>query len=77
MTVREQVQERIAKMDEGALERVLAEIDRIEQNRRRFSPEFFAALDTIHERNSDLSGEEALEIATEAVNESRQKHRSR
>lgn len=75
MSVREQVQERIDKMDEAALESVLEQIERIEKSRSRFSPEFFDALNASHERNKDLSGEEALEIASEAVNESRQKRR--
>jgi len=74
MTAREKVLERIANMDDAALAELLNQIERVERSRNRFSKEFFDALSTVHERNKDLSGEEALQIATEAVNSNRQRH---
>jgi hypothetical protein len=72
MTTREEIRERIAKMDDAALPDLLEQIDRFERRRRDLSPEFFRALSTVHERNRDLSDEDALKLATDAVTWTRQ-----
>ena len=72
MTLREEIQERIAKIDDAALPDLLDQLDRFEKRRRGFSQEFFDTLDRVHERNKDLSGEEAMEMADEAVRWARQ-----
>ena len=72
MTLREEIQERIAKIDDAALPDLLEQLDRFEKRRRNFSREFFDTLNKVHERNKDLSGEEAMEIADEAVRWARQ-----
>ena len=72
MTLREEIQERIAKIDDAALPDLLEQPDRFEKRRRGFSQEFFDTLNRVHERNKDLSGEEAMELADEAVRWARQ-----
>lgn len=72
MTVREEIQERIARMDDAVLPDLLEQLDRFEKRRRGLSQDFFNTLNKVHERNKDLSGEEALEIADEAVKWARQ-----
>ena len=64
MTTREQIRERIDKIDDAALPDLLEQIERFERRRRELSPEFFAALEAVHERNRDLSDEDALKLAT-------------
>ncbi len=71
MTIREEIQERIAKLDDAALPALLEQLERFEK-RGRFSHEFFDALASAHARNKDLSGDDALRLATEAVNADRQ-----
>ena len=72
MTTREKVRERIARMDDAALPDLLEQIDRFERRRRSLSPEFFRVLGAVHERNRDLSDEDALKLATDAVTWARQ-----
>ena len=72
MTLREEIQERIAKLDDAVLPDLLEQLERLEKQ-PRFSQDFFDALTSAHERNKDLSGEDALKIATEAVNADRQR----
>lgn len=74
MTTREEIRERIAQMDDATLPDLLEQIDRFERRRRGLSPEFFRALDVVHERNRDLSDEDALKLATDAVKWARQTH---
>lgn len=71
MTTREKIQERIARMDEAVLPELLEHIDRFEKRRRKL-PEFFSTLDAVHERNQDLSEEEAMALVDEAVKWARQ-----
>ncbi len=72
MTTREEIRERIAQMDDAALPDLLEQIDRFERRRRDLSPEFFRVLGAVHERNRDLSDEDALKLATDAVTWARQ-----
>ncbi len=72
MTTREKIQERIAEMDEAVLPELLEHIDRFEKRRRTLPEEFFSTLDAVHERNKDLSEEEAVALADEAVKWARQ-----
>lgn len=67
MTTREEIRERIDQIDDAALPDLLEQIDRFERRRRDLSLEFFEALDAVHERNRDLSDEDALKLATDAV----------
>jgi hypothetical protein len=75
MTLREEIQQRIANMDDAVLPDVLRELDFLEQRRNREFPQDF--LDMMQTpKNNGLTGEEALKIATEAVNADRQnRHR--
>lgn len=71
MTIREQIQERIAKLDEAVLPAVLRELDFLEErHKREFSQEFLEMMNT--PTNNTMTGEEALKLATEAVKEVRQ-----
>ena len=58
-------------MDEAVLPELLEHINRFEK-RRKLPEEFFSTLDAVHERNQDLSEEEAMELADEAVKWARQ-----
>ena len=75
MTLREKAHERIDQMDDAALFKLIEQLDAIEQEDTVFSKEFKNTLKTVHERNKDLSGEEALKLATEAVKAHRQERR--
>jgi hypothetical protein len=72
MTIREQIHARLAKMDDAVLPEVLRELDFLEERHKRDFPQDFLELLQTPKDNS-LSGEEALRIATEAVNADRQK----
>lgn len=72
MTIREKIRERIAGIDEAALPDLLEQIDRFEKRRRSLSPDFLSTLGEVQRRNDDLSEEEALDLATEAVRWARQ-----
>ncbi|MGL4608097.1 MAG: hypothetical protein ACRCYY_00200 [Trueperaceae bacterium] len=71
MTLREEIQQRIANMDDAVLPEVLRELDFLEQRRNRDFPEDFLSM--MHTPNNKrLTSEEALKIATEAVHADRQ-----
>ena len=72
MDIREQIQERIANMDEAVLPDLLEQLNRFEKRRRGLSQDFFDTLAKVHERNEDLSGDEAMALADEAVKWARQ-----
>ena len=75
MTLREEIQARIAKLDDAVLPDVLLDLKAIEaRQNREFSLDFIAMMNR-EPRPDDLSGEEALEIATEAVKAHRQERR--
>lgn len=74
MTIREQIQERIAKMDDAMLPAVLRELNFLEERHKREFPQDFLEMMTTP-RNPDLTGDEALEFATQAVKEARQDRR--
>lgn len=67
MTTREKIAERIANLDDAALPDLLEEITRFERRRRDVGPEFFSTLEEVYSRNDDLSEDEAMALATEAV----------
>lgn len=71
MTLRDQIHEQVDELDEAVLPILLKELERVKA-RVRFSQEFWDTLHASHERNKDLTGEEALKIATEAVKADRQ-----
>jgi hypothetical protein len=72
MTLREEIQKRIVNMDDAVLPDVLREPDFLEQRRNcEFPQDFLDMMQT--PKNNGLAGEEALKIATEAVNADRQK----
>lgn len=73
MTLREEVHERIDQLDDASLPKLMEQLEILEQDTG--SKEFSDALNNAHERNKDLSGEDALKIATEAVKAHRQKNR--
>jgi hypothetical protein len=76
MNLREEIQKRISNMDDAVLPELLKELDAFEKRgrrRERFSKDFLDRTET--PKNNDLTGEEALKIATEAVNADRQKSR--
>ena len=76
MTNRQDIIERIDQLDEAGLSFIEAQLDMLEQREGKgFSKKFTDTLDAVHERNKDLSGEEALKIATEAVKAHRQERR--
>ena len=76
MTLREQVHERIDQLDDAALSKLIKQLDALmDSESLDFSPEFLDMLHSVHERNKDLSGEEALNIATEALDAERQSRR--
>lgn len=74
MNLREEIQKRISKMDDTVLPDLLRELEFFEERRNRKFPQDF--LDMMQARkNNGLTGEEALEIATEALKADRQKNR--
>jgi hypothetical protein len=76
MTLREQIQARIANLDDAVLPEVMRELDLLEERLNlEFPQDFLDMVANVRERNSDLSPEEALDIATEAVKADRRKHR--
>ena len=76
MTLREQIRERIDKLDEAALSDVMRELDFIEERRSRDFPEgFLETVRRVRERNKDLDPEEADNLADEAVTWARQTRR--
>lgn len=74
MTVREEVQRRIAEMDEAALADVLLELDFLEERRARDFPQDFVDMMNTPKENG-LTGDEALKIATQALKEVRRNKR--
>lgn len=75
MTLREEIQARIAKLDDAVLPDVLLDLKAIEARRNREFSQDFIDMMSREPHPDDLSGEEALEIATEAVKTHRQKRR--
>ncbi len=75
MTLREEIQARIAKLDDAVLPDVLLDLKAIEARRNREFSQDFIDMMSCEPRPDDLSGEEALEIATEAVKTHRQERR--
>jgi len=76
MNLREEIQERIAKLDEAVLPDVMRELNFIEERRNReFSQKFLDTVQAIKERNKDVDPDELLRDITEAVNADRQKRR--
>ena len=71
MTIREEIRERIDKMDDAALPELLEQLRRLERRRRSLSPDFFSTLREVRERNRDLDEDEAA-LAAEAVKWARQ-----
>jgi len=71
MTLRDRIHEQVDELDEAVLPSLLKELERVKA-RGRFSQAFWDALHATHEHNKDLTGEEALRIATEAVKADRQ-----
>ncbi len=75
MTLREEIQARIAKLPDAVLPDVLLDIEAIEERQNRtFSQEFIDFVNR-EPQPDDLSDEEAMELATEAVKAYRQEHR--
>lgn len=74
MTLREEIQERIAKLDDDALLDILLDLKALEERRSTEFPRDF--LDTLsREKDNGLTGEDAMRIATEAVKADRQSRR--
>lgn len=71
MTTRKKRAERIANLDDAALDGLLEETTRFER-RQGLGPEFFSTLAAVYRRNDDLSEDEAMAMATEAVRWARQ-----
>jgi hypothetical protein len=74
MNLREEIQKRIANMDDAVLPEVLCELDFLEQRRTREFPQDFPNMMQMP-KNNGLTGEEALKIVTEMVNADRRKSR--
>lgn len=75
MTLREEIQTRIAKLPDAVLPDVLLDLEAIEErHNRNFSQEFIDFVNR-EPQPDDLSDEEAMELATEAVKAYRQEHR--
>lgn len=75
MTLREEIQARIAKLPDAVLPDVLLDLEAIEaRQNRNFSQEFIELVNR-EPQPDDLSDEEAMELATEAVKAYRQEHR--
>lgn len=75
MTLREEIQARIAELDDAVLPDVLLDLKAIEARQNREFPQDFIALMNREPRSDDLCGDEALELATEAVKAHRQDQR--
>ena len=75
MDIREQIQERIAKLDDAILPDLLLELDALEERQNREFSQDFINLMNRTSTPDDLSGEEALELATEEVKAHRQERR--
>lgn len=75
MTLREEIQARLAKLPDTALPDVLLDLEAIEARQRREFPQAFIDLTSREPRPDDLSDEEAMRLATEAVRAYRQEHR--
>lgn len=67
MTTRKEIYERIADLGDTSLSALLAQIERFKRRRQGVSPEFWATLDEVHDRNRDLGEDDALALAAEAV----------
>ena len=75
MNLREEIQERIAKLDDAVLPDLLLDLDALEERQnRKFSQDFIDMMNRTSAPD-DLSGEEALKLATEEVKAHRQEHR--
>ena len=75
MTLREEIQARIAKLDDAVLPDVLLDLEAIEaRQKRQFSQDFIELMNR-EPSSDDLSGDEAMKLATEAVKAHRQEHR--
>jgi hypothetical protein len=74
MTLREEIQKRIASMDDAVLPDLLRELDFFEERRNRKFPQDFLNMMQMP-KNNGLTGEEALKITTEMVNADRRKSR--
>ena len=75
MTLREEIQARIAKLDDAVLPDVLLDLKATEARQNREFPQDFIALMNRRPRADDLSGDKAVALATEAVKAHRQEHR--
>lgn len=75
MTLREEIQARIARLPDAALPGVLLDLEAVEaRQNRKFSQEFIDLVDR-EPQPGDLSDDEAMKLATEAVNAYRQERR--
>ena len=75
MTLREEIQARIAKLPDTVLPDVLLDLEAIEERQNRTFSQAFIDLVNREPQPDDLSDEEAMELATEAVKAYRQEHR--
>ena len=75
MTLREEIQARIAKLPDAVLPDVLLDLEAIEARQNRTFSQEFIDLVNREPQPDDLSDEEAMELATEAVKAYRQEHR--
>ena len=75
MDIREEIQARIAKLDDAVLPDVLLELDALEARQNREFSQDFVDLMNRTPRPDDMSGEEALKLATEEVKAHRQERR--
>ena len=72
MTVREQIQERLAKMDDADLSRLLEQLDGFERGASlRPSAHFASMVQDIHANNSEADPEELDNLINEAVQDAR------
>ena len=75
MTLREEIQARIAKLDDTVLPDVLLDLKATEARQNSKFPHDFIALMNREPRADDLSGDEAVALATEAVEAHRRERR--
>ena len=75
MTLREEIQARIAKLPDTVLPDVLLDLEAIEERQNRTFSQAFIDLVNREPQPDDLSDEEAMELATETVKAYRQEHR--
>jgi hypothetical protein len=78
MSVREEIQKRISKMDDAILPELLKELDRLEkrkQGRKRFSEEFLTTLHQVRTRNTPENPNVMLEDISDAVQTDRQRQK--